>query len=134
MSRYYCKICGSEFTVGQKFEKGYFGDSPPCPVCLMISKEVYPTVKIHDYETPEQYEARTGKAWPENWGVYVRGFDKKECGCAFGHAEQFYHEWVITTYENAKWIVSRDYFLNVIIICATEAGIPPDGWEPEVEK
>jgi hypothetical protein len=81
--------------------------------------------------TPERWDAETGEPWPDNAAVYLRGFDKKECGCAFGHAEQFYHEWVITTYENAKWVVSRDYFLNVIIICATEAGCPPDGWKPE---
>jgi hypothetical protein len=84
-----------------------------------------------DFITPEQYKARTGEAWPDNWAVYVRGFDKKEGGCEFGHAERFFREWEATTYENAKWVVGRDYFLNVIIICATEAGPPPDDWRPE---
>jgi hypothetical protein len=60
------------------------------------------------YEEPMAYLERTGEKWPENNAVYFTPKDGR------GH-------WSINSYAYAQWIDAET------IICATEAGIPPDG-------
>jgi hypothetical protein len=72
------------------------------------------------WETPEQYEKRTGEAWPNDWAVYAL----TELG------------WIAMSYKLAKMKSHYDDgFLGFVtaIVCAAEAGSPPDGWEPEEE-
>jgi hypothetical protein len=70
--------------------------------------------------TPEQWEKRTGKAWPDDWAVYCRyrsNGDELQC------------HWRATTYDlikNEEWWLDQKQ-----IVCATEAGPPPDDWIPE---
>jgi hypothetical protein len=66
-------------------------------------------------ETPEQWKERTGEVWPDNWAVYT----KRKSGGA---------PWIIQSYHEAKIL---DRWIPTTIICATEAGRPPDGWVPE---
>jgi hypothetical protein len=68
-------------------------------------------------ETPEQWEKRTGEEWPDDWAVYAL------YETAAGE-ERF---WAANEYCYARDGVSK------CIVCATEAGKPPDGWEPEEE-
>jgi hypothetical protein len=65
------------------------------------------------WETPEQREKRTGEKWPDDAAVYAL--------VELLHGELL---WEIMSYKTA--IISANY-----IICATEAGPPPDGWKPE---
>jgi hypothetical protein len=69
---------------------------------------------VPDFETPEQYKERTGEPWPDNAAVYWKWADDDA--------------WTI-----GKYSVMRDEYdpFGVWIICATEAGPPPEGWRPE---
>jgi hypothetical protein len=69
------------------------------------------------WETPEQYQKRTGKLWPDNGAVYTSipaaGIKNSVISCA-----------------RAKEL-QRDLH-GMIIVCATEAGPPPpDDRKPE---
>jgi hypothetical protein len=70
------------------------------------------------WETPEQWEKRTGKAWPDDWATYVRLIFAK-------------HGW-----DPYRYITAKSFQLShpgTIVVIATEAGPPPDGWQPEEE-
>jgi hypothetical protein len=123
--KFYCKNCGSEITTKRM-------NLPICPICLnatillhqpalvdirRLEAEAQHLIEVPAWETPAQYEKRTGKAWPENWAVYACG-DTDEI------------EWVVCTYREAK---EMDKFNDTEIACATEAGPPPDDWWPEEE-
>jgi hypothetical protein len=71
------------------------------------------------WETPEQWEQRTGEAWPDDWAVYVRGQYEDTQG---------WTKWVIVDFTRAK-----TFLMKIQIVCATEAGRPPDDWMPEEE-
>jgi hypothetical protein len=73
------------------------------------------------WETPEQWEKRTGEAWPDKGPVYYR------CSRT--------DYWVVSSFEDARRdIVMSPLVLTADIICAAEAGPPPSGWRPEEEK
>jgi hypothetical protein len=73
------------------------------------------------WETPEQYEKRTGEKWPDDWAVYTRA-----------------------KYNTARWSLwtacclaeARFTLYEAQIVRATEAGPPPDDddWEPEEQE
>jgi hypothetical protein len=67
------------------------------------------------WETPEQWEKRTGKAWPDDWPVW--NITKEMIGISTMAEEA----------ERKKWG-------NHVYVCATEAGPPPDDWRPEEER
>jgi hypothetical protein len=78
--------------------------------------------------TLEQWEKRTGKAWPENAAVYMLWQPPESMGS--------YPFWRIENYAYAKTCLKGviAYSKNCLaVICATEAGRPPDGWRPEEE-
>jgi hypothetical protein len=91
------------------------------------------------WETPEQYEKRTGEKWPDNGAVY---YQKRTVLCNTTVDGKIVNEhwtpfsWFVETWSDAKEEISpeaeyrkfRDYGL---VICATEAGPPPDTREPE---
>jgi hypothetical protein len=68
------------------------------------------------WETPEQWEKRTGEKWPDNGAVYFKS------GRLYPHP--LATNWGPCRYKTAK----RDH--NICVV-ATEAGPPPAKWEPE---
>ena len=81
------------------------------------------------WETPEQREKRTGEPWPDDWPVYC-------CGQTDEFAKRYDallkrphgYTWMCMTYKKAN---NYEFYKMTHIICATEAGPPPDGWRPE---
>lgn len=74
-----------------------------------------------DYETPEQYESRTGKEWPDSNAVY---------GCAEYSRSDFF----VTSYGDfKKQYEFYNKFSGALYFCvvATDAGCPPLGWRPD---
>jgi hypothetical protein len=74
--------------------------------------------------TPEQYKARTGKEWPERCPVYIRDDGEWEL-------EEY---WRAIQFENDLARLDKDFGVThtpLLVVCATEAGPPPDDWEPE---
>jgi hypothetical protein len=67
------------------------------------------------WETPEQWKELTGEEWPEAWGVYTL----------------FYGGWILQRYREAKLMGT---YMPITIVCATEAGPPPEDWRPEGEE
>jgi hypothetical protein len=76
-------------------------------------------------ETPEQWKQRTGEPWPDNGAVYaLTELGKIDMG------------WMAMSYQLAKkrfHYEDFDYGCVCAIICAIEAGPPPDDWRPEEE-
>jgi hypothetical protein len=72
------------------------------------------------WETPEQREKRTGKPWPDDWAVY-----------ALYETNDGERQWFCESYGYAQHKGKKKGNNPRAIICATEAGRPPDGWEPE---
>jgi hypothetical protein len=67
------------------------------------------------WETPEQRKERTGEDWPDDWAIYAAVM-------AGGKSV-----WAVMLYRAAK-----DFNIpNYRIVCATEAGKPPENWKPE---
>ena len=75
-----------------------------------------------NYITPEQWEKRTGRARPDDGAVYCRGDNKNG----------IWRKWIVLNYKDAKEgaRIALDRGRNSQIVCATEAGPPPDGWSP----
>jgi hypothetical protein len=74
--------------------------------------------------TPEQWEKRTGEAWPEKAAVYA--LEK-------GHTFLIFPYEVIVGFEAMSYGAAKRKGLDKII-CATEAGPPPDDWRPEEDN
>jgi len=83
--RYYCRSCGAEFKIAP------------------------------DYETPEQYAERTGKAYPEKGAVWICD------GLLISDPR-----WGLTTYKDARRYMEEG--LHVVI--ADPSVPPPDEWRP----
>jgi hypothetical protein len=76
------------------------------------------------WETPEQREKRTGDPWPDNAPVWARLDTTLPC-------------WVLFTFSQAmsgKIFHNGHTFSVVVVVCATEAGKPSDGWKPGEES
>jgi hypothetical protein len=83
-------------------------------------REAIALLKAPRWETTEQYEKRTGKAWPDDWAVYTL-CENNINGNRW---------WFCESYHYASIRMCTGSRL-VAIICATEAGPPPDEWRPE---
>jgi hypothetical protein len=70
------------------------------------------------WETPEQWEKRTGEPWPDEAAVYIRAADGSS-------------SWIVKQYLDVK---IHNWLVPITIICATEAGRPPDNWKPRRRK
>jgi len=120
MSKYYCEYCTTEFHFYNNGSYKYKDAS--CPAC-----HTYPFRKIPDYETPEQYEKRTGKKWPDNAPVYFRD------GC-IGWRVSEYAKWKEIIRKLAKEAGHNDFTLKATVypcVCAQSPESPPDDWKPE---
>jgi hypothetical protein len=69
------------------------------------------------YYNPERWKALMGKEWQDKAAVYYR------CSRA--------DTWVISSFGEAKRDIVMSLIPSADIICATEAGIPPNDWKPE---
>jgi hypothetical protein len=67
--------------------------------------------------TPDRWKDLTGKEWQDKAAVYYR------CSRA--------DTWVILSFEEAKRDIVMSLIPSADIICATEAGIPPNDWKLE---
>lgn len=119
--RYYCRSCRGVFETGKKAGKGRV----PCPICSNFSRREYlgegvvslgydQIMKpIPDYETPMQYEKRTGEPLSDNAAVWFR-------------VERIYSDsgWGLCRYISAK----QDHD---ICVCAHGPNPPPYDWKPE---
>jgi hypothetical protein len=83
------------------------------------------------WETPEQREKRTGKAW--QGAVYFNLLAKRD-----GHSVYIGDKYQTSSIEEVREIIDnlenkqhcREY--TPVIICAnSDSGKPPDGWRPE---
>jgi hypothetical protein len=78
----------------------------------------------HPYwETPEQYEKRTGEKWPNGWAVYAL-YENNNNGNRWVFCESYY-------FASSELCEGNRL---VAIICATEAGPPPVDWRPGVKQ
>jgi len=103
MSRYYCENCKSELMPSRSVS---FDETHQCPHCMCPD---YTIRALPDYETPEQYEKRTGKKW--NGAVW-----RKHKGAS---------------QESTGWIAQRftgnlEYFY---LLCAQSPDPPSDDWK-----
>jgi hypothetical protein len=100
----YCPVCG---------ETGYLMDAPEA--------EAPPR-----WYTPEQWENHTGKPWPNEWAVYYR---KRYKPTIF--EPETWTIWMVAKHKSIKTLKNRYAPQEVQVVCAAEAGAPPDGWRPE---
>jgi DNA-directed RNA polymerase subunit RPC12/RpoP len=103
IKKYSCKNCGSIFEPGLKAE--FENIKVRCPFCHYEAA----LISIPEFETPEQYQQRTGELYPDKETVF---------GLYDGH----WHYW---SYKYAKNIP-----INIMVI-APKLESPPDSWRPE---
>jgi hypothetical protein len=101
--KYYCKKCGTKL----EFEGGYLEDTDYCYIC----GSAYELKPIPDWETPADYEKRTGKPFNDNGLVWVK------------YGKDFWEVAHYGAYKNA------DCFWKVVI--ADPPVPPPYDWRPE---
>jgi hypothetical protein len=86
-----------------------------CPICGNQDPD-YDLIPIPDYETPKQYEQRTGVPYPDNGVVFVLF-----CGV-----------WMGKMWCHAKEKQNNDpYYYEAAIVIADPPLPPPDDWRPE---
>jgi hypothetical protein len=85
-----------------------------------LETEARHLIEVPAWETPEQYEKRTGEKWPDDWAVYSLN-ELNECNA-----------WSVGVYKHER-LYMKDHKTMKAIVCATEAGRPPDDWRPEEE-
>ena len=111
--KYYCPECKSEYVVGEKLTAGYCtmleDDGEECGEIL---------IELPDFETPSQYEKRTGKKW--NGAVYSKCRDNNCVGCD-GDTWRLY----ISEFD-AKEDICRNKTAH--LLCANSPEPPPDDW------
>jgi len=114
--KYYCPECKTEYFIGEKLTAGYCTtEEDDGEVCGEI------LIKLPDFETPSQYEKRTGKKW--NGAVWCRplvGVDPDKFGNWMALEESHYK------FKNQP----RTYRHK---LCAASPEPPPDDYVPEVE-
>jgi hypothetical protein len=91
-----------------------------------ISKAIVELKAPLRWETPEQWKKRTGKEWPNHAAVFTR----------LSGAVTPWDLGLYRAYKVAISIIeqSGEGVAPFDVICATEAGCPPDDWRPFVEE
>jgi hypothetical protein len=81
---WHCKACGKLVYIayGIFFEGEKEYSIPHCPICGALD-----VVEKKERETPEEFEARTGRPWDDHSAVYIK----------IGR-----NDWIIKTYREAK--------------------------------
>ena len=119
--RYYCESCEFEFYYSQ----GTILGSTRCPMC----EHDMEMQLIPEWETPKQYEKRTGKKW--NGAVWYR-YKYVDDGVNGGID---WSRWYPKTAEEASFFPYDSIYkkTEVQCICANSPEPPPDDYMPEVE-
>jgi hypothetical protein len=113
--KYYCKTCKTELIIGENVETTeYFHGVLFCP-CDGFHGEMQ---KIHDYETPAQYRARTGKPFPDNGLVFYRHVFDGETG-----------KWEAGEYLHTVVYCAEEGYDDIVI--ADPPVPPPEDWREE---
>jgi len=102
--RWWCPVCNSEYVSDVNWN-----DTFDCNCDQAVMR------KIPDFETPSQYEKRTGKKW--NGAVWLRKKEENNIN------------W-------SKWAAFKfppHYRAETQIVCAASPVPPPDDYVPEVE-
>jgi hypothetical protein len=114
--KYYCKNCGS--VIISDIWK------PKIDECKLCNAPCIRTiVTIPDYETPQQYEKRTGNAYPDNGLVWVQYYNKGNYGEFDG--------WSVKTYLEAKKDIENYKLIYKYIVITDPPVPPPKNWKPE---
>ena len=108
---YYCGNCGVEFRNILR------ADYTVCPFC----KHKGLVQAIPNFETPEQYEARTGKPWPNDAPVW----------CLMDTVLINWHLTYFRETEDGRLYINGHYIGIKAVICAQGPEVPPDNWRPE---
>jgi hypothetical protein len=113
--KFYCKNCGSQVTVGNMVppeESPFESCGMLCPFCRENVGEMQ---SVPDYETPEQYEKRTGKPYPDNGPVWIR-----------------HPSWGRGTWELCRWkhVNIQEWLSENIAVIADPPVPPPAYWRP----
>jgi hypothetical protein len=127
--KYYCKNCGSEYKFGKTVsiiescaDCSHVDDEyceQPCASLICCACDVKLT-PIPSYETPEQYEKRTGKAFPDNGIIFLQ--------------LQGRIGWLAEPYrmiKTGKYFYWKRYEDVSNIVIAEPPVPPPDDWKPE---
>jgi hypothetical protein len=114
--KYFCKNCGTELVIGERIVlEDLFEDGMECPFdCTHVMEEV------PDYESPQAYEKRTGKAYSINGLVY----------CSQVHPNGVWGIWHVMSYFMAVHLQEKD-LKGIKIAIAIPPVPPPDDWRPE---
>ena len=112
--KYYCKTCESEYRTEQ------FDLEHPMGECL-ICNDCHNLLIIPKYETPKQYQQRTGKPYSDDGLVFFN----------FKIADKNKFEWSSDNYDYAKWYINNHPQQEHIIVIADPPVPPPDDWRPE---
>jgi ParB family chromosome partitioning protein len=91
--------------------------------CAKGAVETLIPLPLLRWETPEQWEKRTGDPWPDVGAVYAL-YEKND-----GEREWYGQSWDFTKNQQKK---KNSNIMAVVI--ATEAGPPPDDWKPDEGK
>jgi hypothetical protein len=89
-------------------------------ICIETLELALSALQAPRWETPEQYEMRTGEKWGDDWPVWVKSKIKWEEG---GLSTLFWS--LYRRYETVKG--SEDY---AYVVCVNGEP-PPDDWKPE---
>jgi hypothetical protein len=116
--RCFCNNCGTEF----RFQDDIWNDDN-CPVCGNDEPD-YELITIPDYETPQQYEKRTGKKFPDSGAVWGY-FEYKD--------KRLINKWKLSTLERVKHLYFQ-YVEEHNTVIADPPFPPPDDWKPEEVK
>lgn len=114
MARYYCKNCHCEIRLTDENDEGT-GGAIECPFCLSYAE----FGAIPDYETPEQYEKRTGEKLSIHAAVWYR-ISLKDIPV-----------WNITAYGRMKQRKGTPGFDIVTFVVASGPNPPPDDFKPK---
>jgi len=123
--KYYCKNCGIVLEIsGREMMKRYGGyGNMRCP-CRHFDFEPIP-----DYETPEQYEKRTGTAYPDNGLVWVRFREKVEGDFGEKKISRKTVKWYWAVY---FWSDTKAWRKSNHIVIADPPVPPPDDRSPNI--
>ena len=153
--KYYCSKCTSELILNEELVNRWIaedtayegdgnwnhkwsGDSVLCDICTDEYTSVeYWMERFPDFETPEQYEKRTGKKW--SGAVWYRKKIADRGGInENGDYESSSNYWDISTLEHLEFLFytknkEGEPLENLTILCANSSEPPPDDYVPEVE-
>lgn len=113
-------------------EKAYGEKSEPITIGKRRVKDKYYQISIlvqemgaieqltSRWETPEQYLKRRGEPWPDDWSVY-----------ALYESNDGQRAWFVGVYKRER-LYMEDHKTLTAIVCATEAGKPPNDWKPDI--